>query len=179
MDLRRDDAVEWDVRILLRVVAGLDPIDPHLDPGSFSENTKFVPAKGVHALQKGHLVHWGGIDESAAVLVIDLAEPTLPAIDLVTGDRTVRQAGTADLNSAVDLSRVQIAGTFDLQGQLKIRVTLLRADELILGNVLVIGSRSDGSAIHTPEPFGADPAMKCFSIEQGNGVAIRLSNGER
>ena len=44
VDLRSDEAIERNERVGFRVVGGLDPIDPHLNPRSLGKDAIVVPA---------------------------------------------------------------------------------------------------------------------------------------
>ena len=113
MNLWGDDAFQRDIGVFLCVVGCFDPVDPDLDAGPLGEDAVLVPAKGIDALEEGLFIDRCRVDEATAVLIVDLSEPSLAAIDLVTGDDAIWKAGTADLDAAIDLTGLQISGALD------------------------------------------------------------------
>jgi len=112
------------------------------------------------------------------VLVVDLAEPARAAIDLVAAHRAALGPHAADLDTAVDEARLRIAADLDLELQLEVRVAFLRADEVVLLDLLGGGAAGDETVLDTPHRRIEVPAIEGFAVEERDGLSSQAEGEE-
>ena len=173
--LRGDVAIERDVGVGFGVVHAVDAIDPGLDARAFGTDAVFVPTEDIDGLvERGLLLGRGCPDDFvAAVLVVNFAEPSRAAIDLITAHRPVLRPHAADLNAAIQHARLRIAADLDLELQLEVLIRLLRADEVVLLDLLRRGAAGDDAVLDTPHRGIKVPAIERFAVEEGYGLGVK------
>ena len=179
--LRADETIQRDVFVRLGEVDAEDAIDPGLDARAFGADAVFVPAGDIDDLvERGLLLGRGCPDDLVAPsLVVDFAEPARAAIHLIAAHvRTAGHAHAADLNAAVEHAGLRIAADFDFELQLEVLVVLLRADEVVLFDLLRGGAAGDHAVLHTPDFRIVVPAVEGLAIENGNGLRVQGGGGE-
>ena len=177
--LRGDVAVKRDVGIGLRVVHAMHAIDPGLNTRPFRADAILIPAEDVDSLvQRGLLLRRGCPDDFvAAMLVVDLAEPARAAIDLIAAHRAAFGPHTANLDTAVNEARLRITADLDLELQLEVLIRLLRADEVVLLDLLRGGAARDQAILDTPHRRVEVPTVERFAVEEQDGILLRQGYG--
>ena len=103
------------------------------------------------------------------MFVVDLAKPTLAAVDLVAAHVSApRDSDAADLDAAVEHTGGGIAAALDLDLELEVLETLLGADEIVVGDLLGGRAAGDGAVLDAPHLGIVIPAVEGFAVEEGN-----------